>query len=154
MSVALLAALQIVTATSEWVWADISISDARGSVDRIQILPKVTIEGDRQVLRTVVARRTNTFAGKTMEIQWSDTSRCPGLRASLDAISEVRVLAESTLSKSYEGLTNPPPPPPHRPVATVEVAGMRMNAIPESPLGLWVHGVTVATAGCWSEKAP
>ena len=154
MPPALLAALQIASAQSELVWADISISDSRGSVDRIEILPKVTIEGDRRILRTVLARRTTSFAGKIMKIEWSDSSRCPRLRDSLDAISEVSILAEGTLSKTYEGLANPPPPPPHRPVATVQVAGMRMTAIPGSPLGLWVHGVTEATAGCWGEKAP
>lgn len=58
----------------------------------------------------------------------------PKLRASLDATSEVRVLAWSTL-----------PPPLHRPVATVEVAGGKC------PLFWEAHWGCGCTASTWRQ---
>lgn len=148
-----IATLDMPTAAVERVWADIYISDTRGGGDRIEILPKLVVEGDRQVIRSITARMTTVFAGKTMALQWTDTDRCPQLRAALDSIAEVRVLAESTPSKLYEGLAEPPPPPHHTPTATVKISGMTLHARPATSLGMWVHRVTVATNGCWNARA-
>lgn len=150
----MLAALQIAPPTYEWVWADISINDGRGVVDRIEILPKVAIEADRRVLRSVVARRTSKFAGKTTNIQWTDASRCPRLRESLDSIGDVKVLAGMTLSNAYEGPAVPLVPSPHRQVATVKIGAMTMTAVAGSPLGLWVQDVATATSDCWKTDPP
>lgn len=153
MIVSLLAALQVATAAPEWVWADIYLDDTRGSGERIEILPKVVIEAGRRTVRSVTARRTRTFLGKITEVQWTDSDRCPGLRISLDAISEVRVLAESTLAATYEGPAVLLPPPIHRPVATVKVGSATITAVPDSQLRRWVHTVLQTTGGCWNAKA-
>jgi hypothetical protein len=154
MAIALLAALQIVTSSPEWVWADISMTEGRGGFDRIEILPKVVIEGGRRTLRNVVARRTFTFAGQTTTTEWTDTGHCPALRASLDAITEVKVLGRSSLS-SYEGPADPPPPPPpHRTVATVKVGGHTLSTVGGDSLGDWVSGVLKAAERCWGEAPP
>ena len=55
------AVLQVAIAGPEWVWADIYVDDARGSGERIEVLPMVVIERERRIVRSVTAQNPNVL---------------------------------------------------------------------------------------------
>jgi hypothetical protein len=148
---ALAAVMQIAAPTPEWAWAEVYVEDTRGGAQRTEIFPQVEVLGDRRVLKGVVARRTDLFAGKPTGIRWTDTKKCPRLRETLDAVVNVKPLAESSLAQSYEGPAAPPPPG-HRDVARVTVGSMTMTVASDAPLGKWVQSIYGVTASCWSDS--
>lgn len=154
MIAGLVAAFQLAVLPPEVVWADIYINDTRGGDVRIEILPQIAIEDERRYIRSVTARQTKTFMGRTTEVNWTDAESCPGLRTSLDSIAEVRVLADKTLSSYHEGPAYPSPPPPHRSSAVVTIGALEMSAWADSSLGEWVQGVIRTTDPCWLPDQP